>query len=92
MRQILSPRRWLLPLAIALAVFSVWTVWRVTRFRELAVAHGDMAELGVRISPTGQPEALLSSQQVAYHRRLEQKYLQASARPWWPVARDPREP
>lgn len=92
MRPNSSTRRWIVRLAFAAAILSVVTIWRWTVFHELAIAHGDMAQLGIRISATGQPEALLSPQQVAYHRDLEQKYLRASATPWWPVSRDGREP
>ena len=92
MRARLSPRRWLLVLSSTIAALTIWAAVRSSTFRELAASHGDMAALGVRISPSGQPEAILSAEQVAYHRRLERKYEQASAQPWWPQWPDPREP
>lgn len=92
MRRTVSLRDWIGGLGLAAAVFGVCMLWRATTFHDLALAHGTMADLGVRISEKGQPEALLSSRQVSYHRGLEQKYLRASARPWWPVSRNSREP
>lgn len=92
MLALLSPWRWLVLSALAFAALAAWAAVRSTTFRELAAAHGDMAALGVRISPSGQPEAILSTKQVDYHRRIERKYLQASAQPWWPLRPDPREP
>jgi hypothetical protein len=92
MRVRVTPASFIFLTSCAIIGSGIAIVSRAMHCRERSVWHGAMATLGVRLSPTGQPVAFLSAEELRYHARMERKYRAAAANPFRSILPDRPEP